>query len=124
VQDLGFKVPLHIKQVLLSFKGVWQHGKMIDRISKEKKKRKLIVFWLLSLICIPMLSFYGRGLQLNILLRFPEEKLSLGLGLIFFVLLIVSGTFLLKAGKNSAAYHLVWLIPLTFFLYASLPFCG
>jgi len=40
---------------------------MNNPASRQKKNGKLIVFWLLSLLCIPMLSFYGRGFQLNVI---------------------------------------------------------
>jgi len=49
---------------------------MNNPASRQKKNGKLIVFWLLSLLCIPMLSFYSRGFQLNVMPRFSEENWS------------------------------------------------
>ncbi len=85
-------------------------------------KKKLIVFWLMSFLCIPLLSFYGRPLQLNIMTQFSTERLSLGLGLILGAVLFFLFTALLKEDKNPYVYHLVWVAPLALTLYVSLPF--
>ncbi len=85
-------------------------------------KKKLIVFWLMSFLCIPLLSFYGRPLQLNLMTQFSTERLSFGLGLILCAVILVLFIALLKEGRNPYVYHLVWIAPLAFILYASLPF--
>lgn len=95
---------------------------MNDHASEKKMKEKLFVFWLLLLLCIPLLSFYGRLLQLNIMKRLSTEVLTLGLGGILGSITIVLLIFLLKKGRNPFLFHLVWVAPLAFFLYASLPF--
>lgn len=85
-------------------------------------KEKGIVGWLLSLLSIPLLSFYGRSLQLSIIKHFSPESLSLWLGLILTGVVLVYGVALLKAGTNYSLYHLLWVGALALLFYVNLPF--
>ena len=85
-------------------------------------KGKLIIGWFLSLFSIPLLSFYGRPLQLSIIRHVSPESLNLWLGLILTGVVLVYGAALLKIGANSYRYHLLWVGALALLFYANLPF--
>ncbi len=85
-------------------------------------KNKWIVVWLLSLFCIPLLSFYGRPLQLRILNQYSMETLTVFLGVILSGVVFVFLITLFKSGLDPYVYHLLWVAALSLFLYAHLPF--
>ncbi|MCF8055030.1 MAG: VanZ family protein [Desulfocapsa sp.] len=85
-------------------------------------KDKLIAVWLLSLLCIPLLSFYGRPLQLTIIKQFSTEILTLYLGVTLSVVLVVFLVTLVRSGLDPYCYHLIWVAALSLILYAHLPF--
>jgi len=85
-------------------------------------KDKLVVVWLVSLLCIPLLSFYGRPLQLNIISRFSMETLAWYLGVMLSGVVLVFLIALLKSGLDHYAYHLIWVGGLSVLLYVHLPF--
>jgi VanZ like protein len=85
-------------------------------------KDKLIVVWLLSLLCIPLLSFNGRSLQLTIVNHFSTELLALYLGVILSGVVLVFLISLARSGLDPYCYHLIWVAALSILLYAHLPF--
>ena len=85
-------------------------------------KDKLISAWFLSLICIPLLSFYGRPLQLSLMGHFSMESLALYLSWMLSGVLLVFLIVLLKSGLDAYVYHLVWVGGLSVLLYMHLPF--
>ena len=89
---------------------------------KNSIQRKLILFWLLSLFFIPLLSVYGRSLQLYILNHYSTKTLSVYLGLILLGVVAVYCVALFRAGGNSYGFHLIWVAALVVLFYASLPF--
>lgn len=97
---------------------------MTKQVSTQGRdmKEKLIIGWLLSLLSIPLLSFYGRLLQLNTIKHFSPESLSLWLGLILSGVVLVYGVALLRAGANPYLYHLLWVGALALLFYVNLPF--
>jgi VanZ family protein len=92
------------------------------RTERKSMQKRLIIFWGLFLLFIPLLSLYGRSLQLYILGHYSIKTLSIYLGLILLAMVVVYCVALLRSGLNSYAYHLVWVAALVVALYASLPF--
>ncbi len=90
--------------------------------AKKSMQRKLLFLWFLSLLFIPLLSVYGRFLQLYILNHYSTKTLGVYLGLILFAVVAVYCFALIKAGGNSYIYHLIWVAALAVLFYASLPF--
>ena len=84
-------------------------------------QRKLIPVWLLSLFSIPLLSVYGRPLQLYVLNDYSMGTLVVYLGLMLVGVAAVYGVVLLRAGVNSHMYHLIWVAVLAVLFYTSLP---
>ena len=78
--------------------------------------------WLFSFGCIPLLSVYGRSLQLYILNHYSTKTLVLYLGLILLAGVAVYCVALFRAGLTIRAYHLIWIATLAVVLYTSLPF--
>ena len=85
-------------------------------------KDKLIVVWFLSLLCIPLLSFYGRPLQLYLINHFSMETLGLCLSVMLSGIVLVFLIALFKSGLDHSAYHLIWVGGLSILLYTHLPF--
>lgn len=85
-------------------------------------KDKLIGVWLLSLLCIPLLSFYGRSLQLSIIRQYSTESLTLYLGVTLSVVVVVFLVALVRSGLDPYCYNLIWVAGLSLLLYAHLPF--
>jgi hypothetical protein len=94
----------------------------VIRTGKKSRQRKVMFLWLFSLCCIPLLSLYGRSLQLYILNHYSTKTLVLYLGLILLGVVPVYCAALLRAGLTSRAYHLLWIASLAVLLYTSLPF--
>ena len=89
---------------------------------KKSMQRKLILLWFLSLCFIPLLSVFGRSLQLYILNHYSIKSLGVYLGVILLAVVAVYCVALLRAGVNSYCYHLIWVAALAVLFYASLPF--
>ena len=85
-------------------------------------KDKLLGVWFLSFLCIPLLSFYGRSLQLSIISRFSMETLGLYLSVILSGVVLVFLITLFKSGLDNYTYHLIWVGGLSVLLYTHLPF--
>lgn len=85
-------------------------------------QRIWITGWLVSFLSIPLFSFYGRSLQLNIIGRFSLESLGAYLTLFFSGVVCIYGIALFRASANTHRYHLLWVSCLALFFYVSLPF--
>ena len=83
---------------------------------------KLFIVWLLSLLCIPLFSFYGRSLQFHITSQYSTESLSLYLGVMLSSVVIVFCVSLIRSGLDLYCCHLIWVAVLSLLLYAHLPF--
>jgi VanZ like family len=95
---------------------------MINKPQENIFHNRLMFAWLLSLLCIPMLSLYGRFLQLNTMEHFSLDILKLWLGLIVSSMVIAFFIALIKSGVSNYAYHLIWVGTLSVLMYTSLPF--
>lgn len=78
---------------------------------------KLLSAWLLTLLFIPFLSFYGRSLQLFLLSNFSEETLGLYLGLLLAGIISGYTIILVKSGLHPHVYHLMWITALLLLLF-------
>lgn len=94
---------------------------MGERAGERGVNVGLIVFWLLSLLSIPLLSFYGRSLQLSVIDHFPMEELSLYLGVVLSCVALVFLFVLIYSGFDGYIYHLIWVAALSVLLYTYLP---
>ena len=95
----------------------------LKNIKQRKDMQRIwITGWLLSFLSIPLLSLYGRSLQLNIMGRFSPESLGVYLTLSFTGVVCIYGIALYRASANTHRYHLLWVSCLALFFYVSLPF--
>ncbi len=85
-------------------------------------KDKLIAGWLLSLLSIPLLSLYGRPLQLSTIKHVSMETLGLSVSVLLSGAVLVFLIALLKSGLDHYAWHLIWVAGLSILLYTHLPF--
>ncbi|MEN8198672.1 MAG: VanZ family protein [Thermodesulfobacteriota bacterium] len=95
---------------------------MSDQAAKKKMDWWWMLFWLLSLLSIPLLSLYGRWLQLSILDRLPMELLGLYLTVLLIGVVLVFAFALSQSVPDEYGYHLIWVAGLTILLYRHLPF--
>jgi len=85
-------------------------------------KGKMYSGWLLSLLAIPLLSLFGRPLQLRIIQNVSAETLLLSLTLVFAIMVCIYGVALFQTGITPYSYHLLWVAALALFFYLHLPF--
>lgn len=78
---------------------------------------KLFSVWLITLLLIPLLSFYGRSLQLFLLSNFSEGTLGLSLGLLMAGIISGYTIHLVKSGLHPHVYHLLWITILLLLLF-------
>lgn len=78
---------------------------------------KLFSGWLITLLFIPLLSFYGRSLQLFLLSNFSEGTLGLSLGLLMAGIISGYTILLVRSGLHPHVYHLLWITALLLLLF-------
>ena len=78
---------------------------------------KLLSVWLITLLCIPLLSFYGRSLQLFLLSNFSEGTLGLYLGLLMAGIISGYTIILVRSRLHPHVYHLLWITVLLLILF-------
>lgn len=72
----------------------------------------LIVAWVISLVCIPLLSINGRSLQAYISSHYSSQQLAIILGTILLLLSLKAVLFQIKNHGLQRLWHLLWFIPL------------
>ncbi len=78
--------------------------------------------WIVSLLLIPLLSIFGRGLQLALYKSVPLSFLACCVYSLFAVSLLCYLLLLRRAGRLSDSWQLLWLAGLTWYCYGDLHF--
>ena len=85
-------------------------------------KKPLILAWSISLLSIPLLSLYGRPIQVSLMAQVETEMLNILLSVIFSGLFLLFLLVLWRFGTNRYVFNLLWVGPVFMCLYGSLPF--
>ncbi len=89
---------------------------------KLQNKSLLLSAWLITLLCIPLFSFFGRTLQLYLLSQVSGETLGKYMGFLLAGFIVGYGITLLRSGLHPHVWHLLWIVVLLFFLFRNIPY--
>ena len=85
---------------------------------QNQRHRGILLFaWSLTLLFIPLLSYYGRSLQITLLSHFTGETLGQYLGILLACIITGYAIILFRSGLHPHVYHLLWIAVLLFLLY-------
>lgn len=84
----------------------------MDREFFNMKDGGTTATWLGLFVSIPLLSIYGRGLQLFIVEHVSQQVLAWAIGIVLLLLTVKGVSILFRHGSTRTLWHLSWFVPL------------